>query len=151
MSAKTRERLETWLLTTVVALLVWLYAEGEIVKQHSVEVPVQFVAPPGRELAITPDRPTDERGVMQVVVTLRASSGQMQDFRRQQTGQPLTIRVDDPASAEAGREQVFFLREELTGSRLTELGLSLVETEPETVEVHVEWLTTDAPPGRVDR
>jgi len=123
MSKKLRDRLETWLLTTVVAVLVWLYAEGEIVKTHGVELPVRFVAPPGQELVIDPDRATDAEGVMQVLVKVRASAGQMQDFRRRWDDQPIRIRVADPASA--GQTQEFVLREAIA---LDGMPLNVVDT-----------------------
>jgi hypothetical protein len=150
MSNQTRETLESLLLVTVVTLLVWLYAEGEVVQSHTRSVPVAFVSPHGQQpLVIHPMGEPEADAVTTVDVTFRASAGQMQTVTQATNAGPVEIAVTPP-NTPAGDEQTINLRSALANSRLGQLGVNISGTDPPSFTVHVEPTRTIALPIRVD-
>lgn len=136
------EKLQTWLVVTVIAVLVWLYAEGEAVDQHQMQLQLRFVPPPGRQLIVEPQAPADPDAPVLVWATFLASTGQMDQVEAIANQGPIEIVVADRPDAETP-EQVVVLEEALARSPLGELGVSIVETSPPTVNVWVEPLKTE--------
>jgi hypothetical protein len=139
-----REKLETYVVVTVVAVLVWLYAEGENVKLYNNEpVAVQFVAPEGQQLAVEPAEP------IRVLASFRGSSGQFQQFYEIVRSGPLEVPVNtDPARL--GTPQFPIVTQLLDQTALGRLGISGLTTDPQTVEVLVRELQTVRLPVEVD-
>ncbi len=128
------ERLETALVVTVISVLVWLYAEGENVQTYTNQrVQVEFIPPPGQDLAIEPARP------IEVLLNLKASAGEMSRFDSILRARDGTIPI------EIGEEQngsVVVIREAFATTPLGAMGLNITSTSPEYVTVGVEPMVT---------
>jgi len=124
------ESAETYLIVTVITVMVWLYAEGENVRSYSgVTAQVKFVAPPGADLAITPGQPRS------VELSFRSSTGAYANLTRLIDAGPIELPVrangDDP-------EQSIVLPQLLADTQLGSMGLSDLTTQPEVMTVRVE-------------
>lgn len=154
MSQKTRERIESLVLVTVVTVLVWLFAEGEVIKPYEPTLQVRFVSPSEDEpllIEISDTSTPGEAGEGQslsVRVQLRASAGQRQEVERRFQGRPIEIPVADPTGP-AGRTQTIDLRARLANSALGELGVNVRDTTPDSVTVAVEPMRTVSLPIEV--
>ena len=138
------QKVETFVVVTVVAMLVWLYAEGASTKDVSrAPVSVRFVAPDGRErdFAISPDQ------AISVAVSFRASSGQEQRFR-ELARDPIEVTVEPPAMGEP--ERTLVLADELSRAALAELGISNIVVDPPTSDIRMRQLITKTLPVRVE-
>ena len=139
------QKLETFVVVTVVAVLVWLYAEGASTKEHNREpVSVRFVAPDGRErdFAISPDQ------AVSASVSFRGSSGQEQSFRVL-VRDPIELTVEPPDAGQSARTLV--LADALVrNDAFAKLGLGNVVVEPATWEVAMRPLVTVTLPVRVE-
>ncbi|MFP4144606.1 MAG: hypothetical protein ACLFV3_05640 [Phycisphaeraceae bacterium] len=146
---KLLRNLETWALVTVLAVLVWLYAEGEAVVEQREQVMIEFVAPSGRAMVIEPDADPDQpdrqpQNPVQVAIWLRGSRGQMEKVKAllEEEG-PIEIPVA-PGEAQnpenAGRETTVVVRDQLLQSRLGEFGVNIEDAHPGTIDVWVEPL-----------
>ncbi len=62
------QRIRTWLVVTLITLLVWLYAEGEAVTTKTMKFSVKFLPPPNS--AVDPV-------TQPVTVEFRGSNGQL--------------------------------------------------------------------------
>lgn len=128
----TLQKVETFLIVTLIALLVWLYADAQTVKKFTrVPVQIKLVPPPNEQLAIDPIT------VRRVGVTFRASSSQKMQFDR--LSSPLEVYID--ASANGGSPtRTMDVAALLQHSELGELGISIEETDPPDMQVRVESL-----------
>jgi hypothetical protein len=142
-----RQRLETFILVTVITGLIWVYAEGRVVRPYTHQLRVQFVAPQGQELVIEPVHDGGTDGAVQVSVQVRASQSQIQQLQRTFAGRVLRIPVDDPSAA--GEQQRINLRQRLARSAIGDIGATIEDTEPSAVPVRVERLETLTLPIRV--
>jgi len=151
MSIQTRDTLETLVLVTVITVLVWLYAEGEVVRTYREPVPVKFVAPPGQgPLMIDPESSGETGGVIEVEAIFRASAGQIQTITQSLREGPIEVPVEPPSEdAPDGVEQEINLRQALANSRLGQLGVNIADTNPVSETVHVESMKTITRPIRV--
>lgn len=140
---KFHEKVETWIIVTVIAVLVWLYAEATVLKEGSKFIQVRFTEQTNR-YAVNPR--TDQS----VRVSFKASSGQWQQFL-ELTGQPLIIAVD----AQPGQDQQEIhvqLADELLATELGDLGITDLVTDPKTMlvelrEIQEMTLDVEVDPG----
>jgi len=141
MKANWRERIETLLLVTAVSLLVWLYAEGESVKDYDGQsVRVQLVAPQPDTLAISPN------AAFNATLRLSASTGQMRSFEQTMRSGPITITVTpDPAQT----RQQLILRD-LIQQQLEPLGITVLSCQPDVLPATIEPLVEVTLPIRVE-
>ena len=141
-------RIRTWLVVTLITLLVWLYAEGEAVTEQAEQIQVEFVAPPGQKLAIEPAGPTERDSPILVWATFRGSTGQLTQVRQITEQGPLELEVSEqPGSSDD--EHVVVMQDALYRSRLGELGVNIIETNPATVTLNVAPLRTVDLPVRL--
>ncbi|MFK7788502.1 MAG: hypothetical protein AB8C95_03270 [Phycisphaeraceae bacterium] len=122
----------TLLIVTVVALLVWLYAEDANVNTYTQQsVRVQFVLPAGAVGLVTPSEP------ITVLVDFDGSNGQYQQFDevRDEVFQ-ITLAVDQSLDLQTMEVDI---RSQIEQSEsLAELGINVKEVSPERVSVTFE-------------
>ena len=137
-------RLQTWLIVTVIAVLVWLYAEGEAVTEKTEQLQIKFVPPPGVQLAIEPVTRSlsNSDATLPVFATFRASTGQMDQVRQITNEGPIEIVVNAQPDSQSP-EQVIIFRDKLQDTKLGLLGINIVDTNPATATVRVEPLRTE--------
>jgi len=117
---------------TIIALLVWLYAEGENVTNAERDIEVEFV-PASNNLVVDDTESEDER----VSVLFRGNSGQLNDLKELLHEGAIQIEMN---AGEEARQQVT-LRDRLADHpKIVEVGVSVLETRPETLNVTVERL-----------
>jgi len=126
------ENIETYLIVTVITVMVWLYAEGENVRSYTeVTAQVRFVAPPGANLAITPGEPRS------VELNFRSSTGAYGNVTRLVAEGPIQIPVN--RSGDGSPDQSVVLPDYLIDrTPLGDIGLSDLTTQPEVMTVRVE-------------
>ena len=136
------QKIQNFFFVTVIAVLVWFYAENENRKEHREPLSIQFVAAPGQELLISPEQAGS------VTAQFKCTTGQYELFRRaQKAGIALEVR-DDPNRRD--RTQPLILRDLLnTFPPLVAAGITIRETDPATVPVRVERLVDKSMPVRV--
>jgi len=128
---KLQEKLETWTVVTLIAVLVWLYAEATVLQPHSATVQVQF-SDPTRSFAIAP------LGNVQINVNYNASSSQHQQFLAK-TQLPLQIEIDTSEVDSVGTVTLL-MKEELLRAGLGDLGIADFKVEPTTRNVSLRKL-----------
>ncbi len=130
---KLRPKLETYLIVTIITVLIWFYAESENVKPYSpFPLNVQFVATAGQDLLIAPARP------QQVWLTVRCATSQYAALEQLAEGGPIELVVSEIPD---NPEQIVVLsKKRLDETRLGELGLTIVDVQPPTINVRVERL-----------
>jgi catabolite regulation protein CreA len=126
--------IKTIFVVTIVTCIVWLYAESENVKAQALDVDIQFVAPPGRQLVIRPAQPRRVRLVM------RCAASQFAEVERVARNGPILLDVrHDPADNDP--REVIVLKDRLAKSApFSNLGISLTEVQPATLQINVEEL-----------
>ncbi len=130
---KIWQSFRTVVVVTIVAGLVWLYAESENVRSHALDVEVQFVAPTDRPLEIKPSDP------VRVRVIMRSAAGKFAEVERQIRNGPVRVIVRDKADGKS--QQLISLREQLASAApLSALGVNITEVQPSMLEVSVEPL-----------
>ncbi|MEM9294243.1 MAG: hypothetical protein AAGA57_00425 [Planctomycetota bacterium] len=136
------DAIQTVVVTTIIALLIWAYAESASVQTYTDQpVSVVFVGPEGDRVGIDP-------GDASIEVTFRASKAQLADLRERLNEGPLKIQVG-VGEAGAGPEVVDYGRS-LTEGEFGALGISIDEVRPESAAVEVERLTQVTLPVDVD-
>lgn len=136
------ERLLRFSTISLIAVMVWLYAEGATRRQQTVTWTLELAPPEGQMLQVA-NNPSSERPTqLTVTATIRCSSGQLEQVKRAMAdpGKPIEIKVAD----EAGRSQRSLnLLERLAGhERINRLGITLERVEPNDVIVKVDRLET---------
>lgn len=125
---------------TLIAALVWLYAEGRAIRtSEDRSVRVVFTAPVNRadELAITPREPVD------FDVTVIGSSSQLSSFEQLTTNRPIQIEVDEQVQSPLN------MLEALEQSQVGELGVNLQDVIPAQIDISVERIDQVEMPVRV--
>ena len=129
-SGKSWQKIETYGLVTILAVLVWLYAESENIKAYPAGVDVQFVG--SHELIIDPATP--ER----VWVTFRSATRQHAQIQELGQSEPLKIELtsDEP-------NQVINLKQRLEENpNIRDMGISVVDTVPASITIRVRRITS---------
>jgi len=117
---------------TLIAFMVWLYAEGATRKQHTVTLNVIFVAPQGQRLLIEPT-------LHSVTATVRCATSQLQQVKDLAL-EPIPIEVaDTPGRPERtiNLDQQFSVHE-----RINRMGIVIERVEPSQVNLRIEALKT---------
>jgi len=131
------QRIETFLIVTVISVLVWLYADVQNVRQFTGQhVRILLVPQAGQDLAIEPDVVRD------IALTFRASNRQMQRFtaliqQLSREGRAIHIPVDAPADG-ASPDRQLDVASLLAQSELSELGLNILSTDPGELPARIE-------------
>lgn len=131
MKSSMIEKLETYLIVTAITVLIWLYAEGENVKEYSSEqIKVIFVAPPGDELFIQPHE--EQR----ITATIECATSQYSTLQRlmnekRRIAIEVKYRKDE-------LDQVVDLQQEIQNSLVGALGVTVKKTVPATLPITVE-------------
>ena len=137
------EKLETWVVVSVITVLVWLYAEGAIVERHPREtVSIEFVGPSGVPMQVEPD-------FAQTFVTFRSNGPVYQRFQSQ-TARPIRLEVEPSVGETAGQAQTIDLRGRLESALFNPLGVAIDEIEPAAVQVTAQRLVQRPIPVVVD-
>lgn len=128
--------LRTVLLVTLITGLLWLYAEGEVVKRHEIDLDVRFIAAAGRQLLIQPAEPKRVR------IIFRASNSVAANLDRSTRNGGITVEMsDDPTKPDGPR--TVYLKERLSAEKpIADLGLNILEVQPADVDVDVQRLVT---------
>jgi hypothetical protein len=137
------EKLETFVLVTVIAVLVWLYAEDRTAKDYKETIKVEFVAPAGEDLAIDPHEPPP------IEISFRASKAYYQAFEKLQAQGALKLKVASPQPGDSIIQPVI-LDELLRESQLGVIGITGVKATPATMELNVEPIVSVEMPIEVD-
>jgi hypothetical protein len=133
-------------LATVIALLVWVFAEGESLASRTVTVAVQFPPDATPDLLIQPDDP-NFRGEARVRIegtlrSLETAAGEIGALLRLAPGSP-------GVPSQPGEKLVVDLREAVGSLEgLRGLGASVVDVEPKQVIVRAVRLSTRRVPVR---
>ncbi|MBB6428547.1 hypothetical protein [Algisphaera agarilytica] len=130
---KFHEKVETWIVVTIISVLVWLYAEATVLKQETGKTVQLLINEPTDRYAITPET----EGLL---VNYRASSGQIQRFNAI-TGVPLIHEID-PTGITEPTDRTIILDEALIRAGLGEIGITELDVEPATLTVTIEPLET---------
>ena len=121
------ERVLQFATITLIALMVWLYAEGATRKAHRVPANITFVAPAGQQLIIEPNRQF-------VTVMVRCASSQLEQVRA--VFDDVTIEVTD-ATRQPERNLLRMLN---THEKVVRMGVTVESADPETLSLKVERL-----------
>ncbi|MEM9253533.1 MAG: hypothetical protein AAGB29_14410 [Planctomycetota bacterium] len=129
------EHLEAIVITTLVASLVWLWAEGKDVRRYVDEVvPVELVAPTGMEGALVIEPTT-----LEVQATFETSSAQYDEFIDVIDEGPVLVTVSPPGEGDTSLAPLN-LQAELEAGLFSSLRIDLEELQPGAVEVRVDRL-----------
>ncbi len=129
MLGSFREKLPTLGLAGAIAAMIWLYAEGENLREETFSVDVRFVDPGGNKLAIEPRTRT-------VTVTAQAPNSTFSELRRINQ---VRLDMEEKADLETYPIQTVSLRERLADSpSFTALGAGIIKVDPESVTVSVQ-------------
>jgi len=127
------EKITRFATITLIAVMVWLYAEGATRKQHTVNFIVQFVAAQDQPLLISP--PTQN-----VTATVRCATSQLDQIRSDAAETPIRIEVNNvPGQPE---QTIDLDREFAVHSRVNRLGITIERVEPVSAPLRVEKLET---------
>lgn len=128
-----RQKIETYVIVTIIAALIWLYAESENVKPYPpFAVNVQFVAPVGQNLLIQPARP------QRVTLSVRCATSQYAALEQMAEEGSLRVAIDaDPDSPE---QVVILSQKRLDETRIGDLGITITDVQPTTFDLRVERL-----------
>lgn len=124
------EKIETWFFVSVVTLLVWVYAEGENVKQHEVGVTVKAQAP-GPDVFVSP------ADAVNVRLTVRCSQSQLTQLKAQaDRAFEIPIAVDPDNVVQTVDVKPALERLDV----FVNLGVNVVQTDPVKLSFNVEQL-----------
>lgn len=147
-SMSTLSQLKAALIAILVAVLVWLFAEGESLATRTVDMTVSLHSDPGGDLVIKPEDP-NFRGVARV--RLEATT-RLLDTVANAVGDRLVLTPGTPGvPTEPGERRVVDLREALSNlPELKGLGSTVVDVQPRQIVVRVTRLVTREMPVRVE-
>lgn len=139
--------LKTAVIATIVAVLIWLYAESESVRSEEFRgVRVTFTVPPGSEKAVW--LAGDKSSAMSVSITLEGPTGAL-DSLRQALTRPIELAPGAGLRSEAGPQTVQ-LREALRRhSVFRRAPVTITDVNPAEANVHVDDLVRLPLPVRV--
>lgn len=127
-----KSRIIQYATITLIALLVWLYAEGATRKLRDVTVTLRFVSPAGQAQVISPNTQT-------VTMSVRSATSQLQDLNElAQTG----LEIEVTARPGEPNQQVLLASRLNNHDAITRMGVTVDRVEPDTVSLRVEPLKT---------
>ena len=131
------EKLKTLGVVLLVSVLVWLFAEGAVVQTETMTARLRIVPPAGEELALEPS------GTVAVKVLFRGSSAGLQRVADALSGTAMEVAL--PPDLLRGGEEALSLERLLIGqTRLGQLGVEVVDTDPRTLNLRAIPLVTRA-------
>lgn len=130
------DQIMRYLTITIIAFMVWLYAEGATRKSHSVQITVHFVAPPNQRLLIDPPN-------MQVSSMVRCATSQLQQVKELGADG-----IEIQLAEKPGEIEQLVSLETLVGphERFNRLGVTIERVDPIAAPVRVERLIERAIP-----
>ena len=136
------ERIETYFVVTVITVLIWMYAEGEIVDIHTETVRVGFVAKTGLDLSIVPQHEVE------VEITFEASNAKLDEIQ-QVISNSIQIEMA-PAPNGTGQREPVDIAVRLNDQIKRETGVIVTSTRPPVIDVLVQemqevQMTVDPP------
>jgi hypothetical protein len=134
------ETLETVLVVTVIAVLIWLFAEGETIQPVTKTVAIEFVAP-NATLAVEVNGEPAENRTQEVDINLQVSRSNRSKIEEFLQGQQ-AIRIEVRPTNNGDPEQIIDLKNELSTSALAERGAYIQSTDPPTTAVRLIELRT---------
>ncbi len=143
MSGLWLQKIETFIIVTVISVLVWLYADAQNVHEYSQQIRIKLVAPPNQNLVIEPNV------ISSVTVTFRASISQQREFENRYREYPLEIEVSLPTD-DAPPNRLLDLTKLVPDSAVKDLGVNVTQVSPSEANVHVEQLVDKVLPVVVD-
>tara|TARA_B100000683_G_C12463184_1_gene544916 strand:+ start:62 stop:1078 length:1017 start_codon:yes stop_codon:yes gene_type:complete len=126
-----------YITVTLVAVLVWLYAEGENIKTYEMDVPIQFVAATGQNLLISPSRLEKNPRV-----TIQCSSAQHVQLEQLFDGSPIPVPLSEDPNAPEGNQQLLLKQLFTSLPIFSKLSVNITEVKPAQVMVNVKSLQT---------
>lgn len=138
---KLHEKVETYIVVTIISVLVWLYAEATVLKQETGKSVQLLIDEPTNSYAITPSAAT-------VRVSYRGSSGQIQQFN-ETTALPLIHEID-PTGITETTTRTIVLDEALVRAGLGDVGITELDIEPATLTVTLQPLVSIDLPVKIE-
>jgi len=132
MRATTRLKTETWIIVSLITVLIWLLAEGRTVESHRSVLSVRLVAPPGQTLRIEPAE------VQHLEMFYRSAAAQR--VQVENLALPLEIEVTAGADPRETRHLVNLRERLLADTPIGELGIDVQRIEPNAIEARVQRL-----------
>ncbi len=132
--------IKTILLVTMIAALVWIFAESETLRTTDVRLELQFVADPsGQHIA----RPADESTWSpNITLELSGAAGRMEGLQSLAT-RPIRLAPGHPGIPEASGDYLIDLQQALRDlPELTGRGISITRCDPATVRIRVDQLVS---------
>lgn len=124
-----------YIMVTVVAMLLWLYAEGENIKTYEMDMPIQFVPAAGQNLLIKPTRlQTNPQ------LTIQCSAAQKVQLDQLFDGKPIAIPLSDDPNAPDGNQQLLLKPLFTSQAIFSNLSVNITEVKPAQVTVNVKKL-----------
>lgn len=131
-----RQKIETFIVVTVITALVWLYAEGRNVTIYTNEpVPVRFVSGDGEGLTISPEGP------QRVLISFEGSTAMKQALDALTKQGPIDLPVVEQPDAPTAVQNLI-MKDVLNESVLRELGIQVTATDPAVIPVTVRRLVS---------
>lgn len=130
-------QIREYIMVTFVALLVWLYAEGENIKTYEILVPIQFVPATGQNLLINPQK-IDETPHL----TIKCSSSQKTQLDQLFDGTTLSIPLTENPNVPDGKQQILLKPLFTSLPAFAKLSVNITEVTPSQVTVDVKTLKT---------
>ncbi|MCC6679426.1 MAG: hypothetical protein IT445_00840 [Phycisphaeraceae bacterium] len=139
MPGQWLQKIETFIIVTVISVLVWLYADAQNVDDYTQQIRIKLVAPANQNLIIEPNV------ISNLTITYRASNSQQRQFDYRYREHPLQIEVSLPP-ADSPRTRPLDLFALVRDSAIKDLGLNLQLVSPPEQTVHIEQLVDVALP-----
>jgi hypothetical protein len=139
---------KSMILATIIAALIWIYAEGQSLATRSMNVSITIVGDPGSGVVIRPEDP-NFRGVARV--RLEGSARTIDDAANQ-LGTSIRLAPGMPGvPVEPGENRSLDLRDAISSFfELSGLGSSVADIDPRVVNVRVIGLVSRELPVRVE-
>lgn len=120
----------TFVMVTVISILVWIYAESRTIRTSSIDVNV-VVVPNGDPLfQVTPEQPQHVR------LTLKASGAGVAAVEQRALKAPIRIVLKEVEGVRAITHQTLSLREDIEAALLlNEQGVTLVDIQPKALDL----------------
>jgi hypothetical protein len=130
-------KIQTYVIVSLFAALIWLYAEGETVRTQQVELYLKFVPPPGKDLVIEGQ---DQR----VAVTFRCSASRLSQVQAV-VRDGISLEVVEALDG-AAFQDVALAGRLANHPAITRLGATIVDVSPSRVRLRVEAIESHRMP-----
>ena len=127
------QKIETYVIVTIITVLIWLYAEGSTIRPYEDFLTLNFISASGTPLVIDP-----ESYMVEISYKCRKD---VVDQIKDLAANPIELKViENPDSSEI----VLLMKDRLMAddSPLAKLGINLETVDPKTITLAVEPLVT---------